>query len=422
MKGHVTKDKIAYIIEAALEHFIALFVTGTMLGYILDTLGFSDALQGIVSTVATFTCGAQLFALLFTGRRKKRIVVIGNLINQSAFALLYLLPVFPLSPAARTVLLMVLLLFGHVISNAMTPSRVIWLMGAVPNGERGRFTAVKEMISLAGGMAVSLSFGRVADIFRNTEGMPTRPYYLICATALVIMMLLHTVSLLLASEREETAKRRLPPRAVIAGMLCNRSLLLVIGVGVLWNITSALSASFFVSYVREELGFSFTVIAAITTAGSIARILASPFFGKLADKHSFATSMTVAFSVAALAFLAMVFATPATRWLYLVYVCLHSFAMASIISGSINLIYDYVAPEERSVALGVKNAIGGILAFFTALLAGLLLEKLQAMGGLHLFGMTLYAQQVLATLSFLATLLLIVYMRLVIAPLGRQGR
>ena len=27
MKGHVTKDKIAYIIEAALEHFIALFVT-----------------------------------------------------------------------------------------------------------------------------------------------------------------------------------------------------------------------------------------------------------------------------------------------------------------------------------------------------------------------------------------------------------
>ena len=63
MKQKFTNGEVLYIIEAALEHFIALFVTGTMLGYILDTLGFSDAVQGIISTVATFTCGAQLFAL-----------------------------------------------------------------------------------------------------------------------------------------------------------------------------------------------------------------------------------------------------------------------------------------------------------------------------------------------------------------------
>jgi len=422
MKKRITRDEIAYIFEAALEHFIALFVTGTMLGYILDTLGFSDALQGIVSTVATFTCGAQLFALFLVGRRKKRVVVIGNLINQLFFVLIYLFPVFPLSPSFRTALLMVLLLVGHVISNAMTPSRITWLMSAVPSEERGRFTAVKEMFSLAGGIVVSLSFGRVADIFRDANGMPTRPYYLICAAALMIMMLLHTVCLLLSSEREACDTRHLPARAVLCRMLSNRSLLLVIGVGVLWNITSALSTSFFVSYVREELSFSFTVIATISMTGSIARILASPLLGRLADKRSFATSMTVAFIAAALAFLAMAFATPATRWLYLVYVCLHSFAMAGVISGSINLIYDYIAPTERAVALGVKNAIGGVLAFVTALLAGMLLDKLQAVGGLTVMGVTLYAQQVLAVLSFLATLFLIVYMRLVIAPLRRIDR
>lgn len=419
MDQRAKKDRIFFILEAALEYFITMFVTGTMLGYVLDTLGLSDAMQGVVSTVSTFTCGAQLFALWMAGRRKKRVVVLGNLLNQSAFILLYVLPIVPLSPGARTALLLVLLIGGHAVSNAMTPSRLTWLMGAVPSETRGRFTALKEMISLGGGIVVSLTMGRVADIFRDGNGMPTRPYYIICATALAVLMLLHTVCLLSSTEREMPSTSRPSVRATVGRMLHNRSLLLIIGVGILWNITSALSASFFASYVREELGFSFTVIALISTAGSVARILASPFLGKLADKHSFATSMTVAFSAAALAFLTMMFAAPATRWLYLGYICFHAFAMAGVNSGALNLIYDYVAPEDRSVALGVKNALGGAFAFLAALLSGRLLDAIQANGGFSFFGVTLYAQQVQSALSLVGTLFLILYMRALVAPLHR---
>ena len=78
------KDKttrIAYIIEAGFEYFISLFVTGTLLGYMLKSLGFSDAMQGIISTVATFTCGAQLFALVLTNKKVKKLVTVGHLIN-----------------------------------------------------------------------------------------------------------------------------------------------------------------------------------------------------------------------------------------------------------------------------------------------------------------------------------------------------
>ena len=119
MDQRAKKDRIFFILEAALEYFITMFVTGTMLGYVLDTLGLSDAMQGVVSTAATFTCGAQLFALWMTGRRKKRVVVLGNLLNQSAFILLYVLPIVPLSPGARTALLLVLLIGGHAVSNGM---------------------------------------------------------------------------------------------------------------------------------------------------------------------------------------------------------------------------------------------------------------------------------------------------------------
>jgi MFS family permease len=129
--------------------------------------------------------------------------------------------------------------------------------------------------------------------------------------------------------------------------------------------------------------------------------------------------MTLSFAMAALAFLAVSFTTPQTRWLYLAYISLYSFSMAGINSGVINLIYDYVAPEDRQSAMGIKNAIGGILAFFTALASGAILAYIQSAGGLVLFGIRIYAQQILALLSCVVTLLLILYMRRVIAPMQR---
>lgn len=419
MKRTNRTGEIAYIFEAGLEYFISLFVTGTMLGYILDTLGFSDALQGIIATVATFTCGAQLFALFLSGRRRKRMVTVGNLINQLCFTLLYLLPIFSLDPVVKTALLMALLIGGHIVNNALTPSRTIWLMGSVPDERRGRFTAVKEMVSLAGGIVVSLVFGAVADTFRDTAGMPTRPYYIICTVALIIMMALHTVCLLVSTEKEPVAEERISVKSTVARMLRNPPLLKVVLVNILFYIANALSVSFFVSYTRQELAYSFTALAVITTAGSLLRIAISPLFGKLADKYSFSTSVTLGYTMAALGFIAMVFATPATRWLYIVHTCLYTGGYAAINSGTINLVYDYVAPSERMAALGVQNAVGGILSFFAALLAGFLMGEIQAAGGFKVFGFTLYAQQVLALLSAVVVIGLIVYMRLVIAPMHR---
>jgi len=419
MKRTDKTTEIAYIIEAGFEYFISLFVTGTMLGYILDTVGFSDAMQGIISTVATFTCGAQMFALVLSGRKRKRIVTWGHLINQLCFSVLYLLPIFSMPSGVKTVLLMVFLFAGHIINNAINPAKITWLMSAVPDKRRGQFTATKEMISLAGGIAVSLGFGAVADTFRDASGMPTRPYYIICGVALIIMLVIHTASLLVSTEKAEDTVVHIPVKDSISRMVRDRRLVKVIGVGIIWNIASALSVSFYASYLRQELAYSFTMIAVITTVASVCRILVSPILGKIADKYSFATSMTISFAVAALSFLMIVFTMPETRWVYWLYSCLYAFAMAGINSGVINLIYDYVIPEERAVAMGVKNALGGIIGFFTALASGALLGAIQANGGLYIFGITVYAQQVLALMSCIVTVILIVYMRAVVAPMQK---
>ena len=141
--------------------------------------------------------------------------------------------------------------------------------------------------------------------------------------------------------------------------------------------------------------------------------------GRLADKKSFAYSMTLCFVSVGIGLLFVCFTTPQTRWLYLVYACLHAVGMAGINSGTINLIYDYVVPDERAVALGLKNAACGIVGFLAALVSGAVLAMIQKNGGLHMFDTVIYAQQVLALLSLVVIIGLIVYMRKVIEPMKR---
>ncbi|MBR5140299.1 MAG: MFS transporter [Clostridia bacterium] len=419
MKNKERTTRVAFVLVEGFEYFITLFVTGTMLGYLLDTVGFSDSLQGIIGTVSTFACGAQLFALFLSGKRVKRICTVTNVINQLGFVILYLFPLFNLSANIKTALLLILLIGGHLLNNAIRPSKLTMFMDSVPLDARGSFTAVKEMISLAGGIVVSLVMGRVADTYRDTDGLPTREYYLICAAALLLMTLIHTASMLISTEKTKVSENRPRLCDTIKRISKNKNFIKVVVVGLLWNMASAFSTSFFASYQREELAFSFTLIAVLSTVSAISRILASPVLGKIADKYSFATSMTVGFYLAAIGFLAVVFTAPQTRWLYIAYSCFYGFAMAAINSGVINLVYDYVDGEDRAAAMGVKNALGGVLAFLTALLSGAIMAAIQSAGGFRILSFNLYAQQILSLLSVVVILILILYMRLVIAPLHR---
>ena len=419
MRNKEKITRIAFVFAETFEYFISLFVTGTMLGYLLDTVGFSDSVQGIIGTVATFACGTQLFALFLSEKRVKWICAAGNIINQTAFIILYMMPIFNIPSGLKSALLVILLIVGHLINNAIRPSKITMYMDSVPTDTRGSFTAVKEMISLAGGIAVSLIMGRIADVYRDEAGLPTREYYIICAIALVIMTLIHTASVFAATEKPKAENKKIKTKEVICRITKNRNFIKVIGVGLLWNVASAFSISFYASYLREELAFTFTVIAILTTVSSFSRIIASPVLGKVADKHSFATSMTIAFILAGLGFIAMVFTSPQTRWLYIAYACLYGFAMAGINSGVINFVYDYVEHNDRATAMGINSALGGILSFFTALLSGVIMSAVQKNGGLNIFGITLYAQQILSLLSAAVVIILIIYMRKIIAPLHR---
>ena len=419
MKDKRRVTRVGFVADESIDYFISLFVTSTFLGYLSDSLGFNDAAQGIINTIPTLALAAQFLSMFLSGRRVKKLVTACMVTNQIAFILLYVIPMFNIPSALKSVIFVGCLAIANLINNAIKPARLVWLMQSVDNDKRGSFTAKKEMISLAGGAVISMSLGTLADTYRDASGAPTREFYVICAVAMVALMLLHTVSLLISHEEAPTVETA-PVRDILKRVMTNRALFKLIPIDVFFYLSIGISTPFFASYLREELGFKMSVITAITIVGVVARIVASPIMGRISDKKSFSFTMILCTVFLGIAFLGASFAAPgAARWIYLVYVIFYGFSTAGLNSGLLNLVYDYVAPADRAAALGIKNACGGFVGFLASLGAGAALAKIQEMGGLKLFGITLYAQQALAIVSFVVIPLFILYILKVIVPMHR---
>ena len=77
-------------------------------------------------------------------------------------------------------------------------------------------------------------------------------------------------------------------------------------------------------------------------------------------------------------------------------------------SGMFNLVYDCAKPEERADSLAVCQSISGLSGFLITLVFSTVVTAMQQ-GGNQLFGMTVYAQQLLSVVSLLATLGAVAY-------------
>ena len=422
MKDKRKLTRVGFVADESLNYFITIFVTTNFLGYITESLGISDAQQGIISTITTLSLTAQLLAPLLLGRRVKRIVISGMLLAHLAFLGVYILPIFSgfgIDNGIIALLLIIFLAVGNFVNNALTPSRIVWLMQSVDNGKRGSFTAFKEMISLAGGVIVSLLLGVMADAFRDADGSPQSEYYVICAVAIGIMLALNVASLMISSEEasaELSDRPRFEPRRLLADSGVRR----ILAVDVLWHVALGVSTPFFASYLREDLAFNFTTITLLSIVTLVCRFAVSPIMGKIGDKRGFGVTMLICIGLNSVAFVGAALTAPGgARWMYVVYAAFSGFALAGVNSGLMNLVYDYVSPESRSSALGIKSAVGGIAGFLTTVAAGYLLELVQGHGGVTLFGASLTAQQILSLLSFAVMIILAVYLKTVVFKMKR---
>lgn len=402
-------SRFLYILEAALEYFISLLVTGAYLAKITSAIGMSDTLTGILTSFVSLGFGFQIIAVFLANKRPvKRWVTLLHCLNQLAFALIYFIPLAPISHEMKNFLFVAFLLIGYILTNVVNSPKINWFMSLVEDKRRGAFTANKEIVSLIGGLIFSFLMGYVIDNLESAGNI--NGAFVVCGVSIFILMLLHSATLIFSKEKPVEANEACSVKQLLKELLIDKNLFKVILVSVLWSVVNYASTPFYGSYQIKELGFTMTFVSILSAAYAIVRTIFSRPMGKFADKYSFAKMLNICFSIALAGFIVNIFTVPANgKVLYTVYYMLYAVAMAGINSATINLIYDYVDKEKRTGALALKSTICGFAGFFTTLIVSPLVSYVQRNGN-RLFGINIYAQQIVSVISSILLVVLLVYM------------
>ena len=411
-------SRILYIIEASLEYFISLLVTGAYLAKVTSAIGLSDSLTGILTSFVSLGCGFQIIAIFLANQRPvKRWITVLHSVNQLFFTLIYLVPFVKLSQTQKTVLFVLFLLVGHIINNVVNSPKINWFMSLVDDHKRGSFTASKEMVSLIGGMGFSFAMGAVIDRFEMAGDL--NGAFIVCGISVFVLMLLHSATLIFAKEKESTQEEKISTKQLLIELIKDKNLFKVILISVLWNVVNYVATPFYGSYQIKELGFSMTFVSVLSAGYAIVRTIFSKPMGKFADKYSFAKMLNICFVVMLVAFGFNVFTVPENgKVLYTIYYMLYAVGMAGINSATINLIYDYVDKEKRVGALALKSTLAGFTGFFTTLAVSPLVSYIQNNGNVFL-GIFVYAQQVVSVIAVVLLIVLILYLNLVVRKIKK---
>lgn len=428
-------NRVSYIIEAALEYFIDIMVKTTFITALLMNIGVSQGSAGIITSLASLGFTAQFFSVMFInpGNHVKRMSTVIHLVNQLMFVFMYVIPGINIPTNMKMFIVAGLYLAGNLLHYTVFPFKFDWMMSYVDDKKRGVFSANKEIVSLLGGIVFSNLMGMIIDYYKGIGREDVG--FIISAFTILVLCILHLITLIVVKDPEGynginyAHQKKMSVREILGITVFDKKFSKVIILDILWHIGTGISTAFFSIYAQESMEIKVLTITIITACSSLLRVFVSKLFGRIADNTSWANMLSISFGIGALSFFLFAFANPGNCFVinifgsqiklnifHTLYLLLHAVFMAGSNSGMTNITFDYVSHENRRYALGIKSAIGGLIAFFATLAVRGFVDS-HPNGVLKLFGMPIYSQQLLSFGTFIIFLIIVIYIKKVIMNL-----
>ena len=152
-------------------------------------------------------------------------------------------------------------------------------MSFVDDEIRGRFTSVKEAVSLIVGVGFNFAIGSVIDYYDAKDDMRTA--FLLSAVAICALTVLHSLTMEFSFEKETNVpeyhgKEKLKQ---MISTFKNKDIIKISVVFALWYISRYCATPFYSTYQRNELGFSMVFISTLSLIYCVVRVLCGFFWG-----------------------------------------------------------------------------------------------------------------------------------------------
>lgn len=408
--------------ECAFEYFVALLVGDAFLAKLLADIGMNPAVVGIVSSLISLAFLFQLFSVFVVQRitNTKVFCIIFHFASQIVFMSLYFIPFLPISGGIKRGLAIGGILIAYFGNYFVTSVIYRWGNSYVSPDKRGSYSAGKEMISLLSGMAVTLIIGWAMDAFEARGNL--HGGFVFAAVGIFIFAICDLTCLLLIKndvkpKLPKEKREKLSVREIFSNTLGNKNYRNTIILYSLWEIARYTTVGFLGAYKTGDLMMSVGLVQVVNIISQGARFALSKPFGRYSDKHSYIKGIELALVVAAVGFAANIFTTPSAWFMIIFFTVLYNVCMAGLSANFLNITYNYVDEKYFIQASAIKNSIGGVCGFLASLAAGAFVKYVQSsdstMSG-SLFGLSLYAPQVLSLISLVLIVVCFLIAKLVI--------
>lgn len=415
-------SRISYYALCALNYISCLLLADVFLVDVLQYAGLDDGAIGIVNAATGFLSFVQIL-LLFVGhkiRNPKPLIFFGYGGMAVIFVLAHIFALLPLESQLKQVLIVASLMLGKLIVSFASPLLSSYIYTFISYQERGTVGATNNTVSLATAIVFTIAISEVRDYYRESGNVEQG--LLVTAIFLAVVAVLTVISAITMRSTTEQPSDSKPVTGimdVLRHTTGSKSFLYMLLFFIIWQIASTITGSFLGIYKINELGFSLSAIQIIGTVGNITTMLLARPMGKLADRRSHQLCLKLGLVGVIASFLIGAFTAPETAWLIVVYTALFGISNLALTSCFYNMLLEYIGPTYYMYGLSLVACISGICSFAISFLAAWLLETIQSMGN-TLFGMTIYAQQILSAISAVMTLGLLAFAHFIITKLPKQ--
>ncbi len=410
------RSRTAYHIQCVTEYLVTLLVADAFLAKLLKSIGMSDALIGIVSSLISLAFLAQLVTILLIQhtRNVKKTVVLIDIASMLCFMCTFWVPFMPVAEAGKSVLVFVTILGGFMLKNLQVNLYYKWGQSFVRPGGRGTFSARNEAISLLVGIVFSLVMGYLVDHYEKMGDLSTCFIIIACVIAGLTVLDLFMLLSIKNYSTAEAVKQQKPFKDVINHTLGNKNFRNVVIMISLFEFGRYMTVGFLGTYKTEDLLLSVSVVQLINIGGSVLRTVFSAPCGKWADRTSFANVYRKGLYLCAFAFLLLAFTARNTWWLIIGYTVCFNVSQAAIPGNANNMTYSYVPIDYFVQAQAIRCSIAGVIGFGASFIGSAILSAVQAAGNTVL-GLPVNGQQLLAVISLTFVVGAIVFNKIVVS-------
>lgn len=370
----LVKSQRKLIFSDVTAQMINVMTTGTFFMGYLTYLGISKQNSAIIAAMPLLGSLLMLFSPYFFERMKHRklLICLCCFIFRFSVSTVGFIPYFTGKHNLQVLLLITIYGLGFFTAGFVTPGLNNWNLDVAPEEKRGRYLALKSIVSLISVSLLTLFLGRLLDYYKMQDKLMIGFNIMFG-----LSMILSVVDFVILSNINEPCENRVRVnykiKQLILEPLTNKQFRKFIIFLCLWQFAIQISSSFTSIFMLTSLGLSYSYISTVNVITNIASILLYYVWGYLADKTTWNLVLKLSSFLIALCYLGWSLVTPDNSEILVVFIqiVLASSSGAFSMANS-NLQYNLSPAVGKTTYLGAASAMSYVISFIGTLLGSAL--------------------------------------------------